>query len=171
MGKLKYVIVALLAAVAGFFCAGLVFDALVDMILTGRAQAVVAQPAEGAAIATRFLLPFVLTCAAIPLCLMIVPDIWRGAMVVILSLGGAGVALFVIHHRINATFTWYNQQGYHVMLKMNQLNLEIVPWAAFGLTVIGMLIQKMTHRELGPYLGVEKPTRPAEDDSKAGAEK
>ncbi len=151
MIKRVYIIAALVAGVAAFFCSGWVYDALLGLVLAHGGEAIVTNPAAGVSLVMKFLPPFVLTCVAIPIAFMIVRDPWHAVTVLVLAIGGAGATLFVIHYRLHATLTWYDQNGHHAMVPLEQLYMEVVPWVSFGILMLGMTIQRLSHKELGPH--------------------
>ncbi|MDP6046115.1 MAG: hypothetical protein QGG25_10945 [Phycisphaerae bacterium] len=171
MIKREYIIVAFLAAVAAFFCSGWVYNALERVVLAHGGQAVVAKPTAGVSITMQFLPPFVLTCAAIPIAFMVVRDPWHAVTVLVLAIGAAGVSLLVIHYRIHATFTWYDRHGHHAMVPLEQLHLEVIPWVSLGVLTLGMIVQRVTHEELGPHPGrPDVPNKSGEEPAGDAAE-
>ena len=135
-----------------------------NLVMADGGRAIVTNPTAGVSIAMQFLPPFILTCAAIPIAFMIVRDPWHAITVLIMAIGGAGVTMLVIYYRLHATFAWYDQHGHHAMVPLEQLHLEVVPWVSFGILVLGMTIQRLSHKELGPH--PDRHTAPSRPEKK-----
>ncbi|MCP4379187.1 MAG: hypothetical protein GY794_23825 [bacterium] len=144
MSKRIYIIVAVsLFFFAGYF-SGPVLKAMEHFVVPDHvAPLAVLKATGGISIYFRFLLPFGLACAAIPIAFMIIKNHRRATLIVILSLVGSGIALLVIRYRLRAGLAYSESLGIKVMLVKGKLHLEIVPWVLFTITVLGTVVLKL----------------------------
>ena len=139
MSKRTCLIIAFLILVAAFTCSGMVFDAVMNIVVPDNVSVHTINPAGGILMAFRFSLPFALACVAIPMAFMIIQNHFRAVVVVILSLAGAGIALFVIRHQLRAGLAFGAHLGIRPMLTTRALHLEVIPWVSFGVLLIGLI--------------------------------
>jgi len=146
MSKRKYIIIALLGFVLAFSFSELVFDALIRVVLPDNVTGHAFKPAGSILLYFRFALVLGLACAAIPIAFMIIRNHVRAMVIVILSLAGAGIAMFVLRQRVYASVAFHKHLGLDIAFALDKLQLEVVPWVSFGVTVLGTFFLKMKQR-------------------------
>ena len=148
MSKRKYIIVALLAFVLALFLSGLVFDAMKRIVLPDHITLAVLRPSGSILSFFRFSLPFGLVCAAIPIAFMIVRNHFRSVVIVILSLAGGAIALFVFRHQLRAGLAFSAFINVNSLITAESLDLETIPWVSFGVIVLGTTVLRIKENQI-----------------------
>jgi len=144
MSKRTYIIIAVLLFFLAGYVTGPVFNAMRRFVFADHdATMVVLNPTGGVVIYFRFLLPFGLAFAAIPIAFMIIQNRSHAAMILILSLVGASIALLFIRYYLQSAIAWNASLGLNVLYSADKHHLEIVPWVSFAITVLGTVVLEL----------------------------
>ena len=148
MSKRTYILIAvLLFFLAGYF-AEAVLDAMECFVVPNHIAPIqLLSATPGRFLYFRFFLPFGLACAAIPIAFMIIKNHRRTVLVVTLSLVGSGIVLLGLQYRLRAGMAFCEHHGIKAFSIKDHLDLEIVPWVSFAITVLGTVVLKLEDKK------------------------
>jgi len=117
--------------------AGPVFNAMKTFIIADHdVTVVVYESTRGISAYFRFMLPLCLLAAAIPITFMINQNHRRSIVGLLMTLVVAAAILFSLRNRLESELASNPENGSGVTCPVEQLHLEMVPWAALAFTFL-----------------------------------
>ncbi|MBT3201343.1 MAG: hypothetical protein HN350_15690 [Phycisphaerales bacterium] len=133
MSRRTYIIIAVVMFLLAGYLTGPVFNAMKTYVTSGHdVPVVVFEPTRPIPAYVRFMLPLCLLSAAIPLTFMINQNLRRSIIGLLMALVVGAAILLSLRDRLESGLASGPENGSEVTCQLEQLHLEMVPWAALA---------------------------------------